>query len=153
MFGVALLPALRRRLQVLLAVALLATGVFLVLTLTRGAVAGAVAGLVVVALAQRRVRLVALIVLVAAATLVAVPGVGTRFGALGLDEADGGNGLRWRLDYWSQVLPLVQENPLTGIGLGTTGLRTAEGKEPHGDVVRALVETGALGLRPTSPST
>ena len=100
---------------------------------------------VVVAVAQRRVRTLVALVVAGLLTFAAVPDLGARYAALSVESQED-NGLRWRLDYWAQVVPLVQDSPVTGIGLGTTELRTDEAKKPHGDVVRALVETGALGL-------
>lgn len=144
-FGVALYPALERRLKLPMALVLVLSSAFLALTLTRAAVAAAVVGVVVVAVAQRRVRTLVALVVAGLLTFAAVPDLGARYAALSVESQED-NGLRWRLDYWAQVVPLVQDSPVTGIGLGTTELRTDEAKKPHGDVVRALVETGALGL-------
>ncbi len=145
-FGIALYPALERRLKLPMALVLALSTAFLVLTLTRAAVAAAVVGVVVVALAQRRIRTLVVLVVAGLLAFATVPDLGARYAALSVESGEDDNGLRWRLDYWAQVVPLVQDDPVTGIGLGTTELRTDQEKKPHGDVVRALVETGALGL-------
>ena len=61
----------------------------------------------------------------------------------------GKNTLEGRIDYWNNLLPLIAEKPLTGYGVGTTGivaqkyLNTSE--VPHNDFIRLALETGLLG--------
>ena len=149
-FGVSILPHVSRRLKLVLAPMLALSGVFLVLTLTRGALIAAVVGILVVGVAQRsRAILVSVVVAVLAAT-VAVPSLGARFSEIGTSSTAGGgptgNTLEWRLNYWTEVLPLANANPVTGIGLNVTQYQTDAAKQPHNDFIRAYVETGVLGL-------
>lgn len=149
-FGVAVLPYLHRRAKVAMAGVLALSTVFLVLTLTRGALVAAVIGVVAVAIAQRRTRLLAGFAVSAVALLIVVPGLGARFAELGSSRDVGGaptgNTLQWRIEYWTAVLPLANSNPVTGIGLNMTQYRTNQAKQPHNDFIRAYVETGLLGL-------
>lgn len=132
-----------------LALALGGSTVCLLLTYTRSAWFATVVGVVVVGGLQNRAVVAAVFVtgLVAA---VAVPSVSGRLADLGEDPSnlgtDSGNSLLWRLDYWSEILPLANENPVTGIGLKMTQFSTDEAKQPHNDFVRAYVETGFVGL-------
>jgi O-antigen ligase len=57
-----------------------------------------------------------------------------------------GNTLAWRLSYWTEVLPLANRNPVTGIGLNMTQYNTDKAKQPHNDFIRAYVETGLVGF-------
>jgi putative inorganic carbon (hco3(-)) transporter len=149
-FGVAILPYLTRRARVAMAAALAISSVFLVLTLTRGAIIGAVVGLVVVAVVQRSRAMLVGFAVVALLSAVFVPALASRFAEVGSTRAVGGpptgNTLAWRIGYWSKVLPLANANPVTGIGLNMTQYNTDDAKQPHNDVIRAYVETGALGL-------
>ena len=52
----------------------------------------------------------------------------------------------WRLHYWTEVIPLANANPVTGIGLASTQYETDAAKQPHNDFIRAYVETGLVGL-------
>ncbi len=130
---------------------LLVGGYCLLLTYTRSAWIATLIGVVVVGrLVDRRV-LGALAV--GALLLVPLaPSVVGRFSDLGTTEVDvesnteEANSLLWRVSYWQEVLPLANDNPVTGIGLAATGTQTDEGKLPHNDFVRAYVETGLLGL-------
>jgi hypothetical protein len=75
----------------------------------------------------------------------------TNFGANGGHLAPGSS-LEWRFEKWRALLPEWEHAPLLGRGLGTT--TTSEGTSennnaallPHSEVVRYLVETGALGF-------
>jgi O-antigen ligase len=123
----------------------------MVLTLTRTAILGTVAGIVVLAVVQRRRGLVVGLVGMAVAALIALPGVAERFGSLDSSQQLGssspsGNSLEWRLSYWTEVLPLANSNPITGIGLNETQYQTDAAKQPHNDFIRAYVETGLIGL-------
>jgi O-antigen ligase len=148
-FGVALYPHLRRRLQISMAVLLAAGSVFLLLTLTMTAIIGAFVGLVVVGLLQSKRILGALLVAILCA-LILVPPLATRIGNLTKTDPaaniESGNTLEWRIEYWNQVLPLANSNPITGIGLNMTQYQTDAAKQPHSDVVRAYVEMGLIGL-------
>jgi putative inorganic carbon (hco3(-)) transporter len=147
-FGVALYPHLERRWRLALAALLAPSAVFLLLTYTRTAIVGTVIGLVVVGLIQSK-RLLVTLVALSIMTLVLVPQFSTRFTSLadvGPGGQPSGNSLAWRVGYWTEVLPLANSNPVTGIGLNSTQLITDEAKQPHNDFIRAYVETGLLGL-------
>ncbi|GAA1882383.1 O-antigen ligase family protein [Lapillicoccus jejuensis] len=151
-FGVAIYPYAKRWWKAALGAILLVGTVFLLLTVTRTAIIGALVGIVLLAWTQRRKAVgLGLVVVMAGALL--VPGVAGRFAALSDDtpttsSAGGatGNSLIWRLNYWTEVLPLANRNPVTGIGLNGTQYETDVEKQPHNDVIRAYVETGAFGL-------
>ena len=62
-----------------------------------------------------------------------------------------GNSLAWRFSYWTEVVYLAADNPVTGIGLRVTEEVSGGDKQPHNDFVRAYVELGAHradGLHP-----
>jgi O-antigen ligase len=149
-FGFGLYRFLDRRRRLLLALLLVPSLGFLVLTNTRGAIIGTALGLVVVALLHRSVRLIATLCVVAVLTVALVPAVSQRFAELGTSRAVGGaptgNTLAWRLSYWSEVIQLANRNPVTGIGPDVTQHETDQAKQPHNDFLRAYVETGVLGL-------
>lgn len=146
--GVAVYPHVRGWLKAGFTALLALCGVFLILTSTLTAIVGTVIGLVVVGLRQSKVVLVG--ALVAAMVAAATPPVSERITSLttgySTSTASRANTLDWRLDYWSEILPLAKENPLTGIGFGMTEEHTAEAKQPHNDYIRAFVETGIVGL-------
>jgi O-antigen ligase len=60
--------------------------------------------------------------------------------------------LAWRFYKWETLLPQWERSPYFGNGLGTTTTSEGtsengiEGKVPHNEYVRYLVETGAVGL-------
>ena len=147
--GVALLPYLSRRRQVLLSAMMGLSGIFLVLTYTRTAIVGCVIGLVVVGLVQSKKLLIALGTM-AVLSLAAVPSLLSRFSSLASDTAGShgasGNSLLWRIGYWFQVVKLANRNPITGIGLDMTQYNTSAEKQPHNDFLRAYVETGVVGF-------
>ena len=138
--------------RVRIPVGLLAAGasVALLLTYTRSAwLATAAALFTVGALGSR--RLLGGMVVVGLVVLVAVPSVSARFSDLFTNSdpeaaQTHGNSLAWRFGYWTEIIPLAADNPITGIGLRVTGTLTDEGKEPHNDFLRAYLETGLLGL-------
>ncbi len=147
--GVALYPYLERRWRRPLAGMLSLMSVFLLLTYTRSALVATGLGLLVVGVLQSR-RVIAGLLVAGVAALLVVPSLASRFGVA---EQEGkraarqsGNSLVWRLDYWTEVLPLANSNPVTGIGLTMTKYTTDEAKQPHNDFVRAYVETGLIGL-------
>ena len=78
-------------------------------------------------------------------------GLTARFATLTAEEQvagrpETGNSLQWRINYWTKVLPLANQNPVTGIGLNMTQYQTSAAKQPHNDFIRAYVETGLVGL-------
>lgn len=150
-FGVALYPSLSRRLRLLFAPVLLLCAGFMLMTLTRGAILASVLAIVLVAVLQRRTRLITGFVAAGLLALVLVPGLGARFATLSAGQQlpggpETGNSLEWRLNYWTEVLPLANRNPVTGIGLNMTQYQTDAEKQPHNDFIRAYVETGVFGL-------
>jgi len=149
-FGVGILPCVSRRARMALAPMLALSGVFLILTLTRGALIGAVVGIVIIGIVQRSKVVLGGVAVGILAAAVAFPSVGSRFSEIGTSSTAGGaptgNTLAWRLNYWTEVLPLANANPVTGIGLNVTQYETDAAKQPHNDFIRAYVETGALGL-------
>ncbi|MGN6782113.1 MAG: O-antigen ligase family protein [Marmoricola sp.] len=149
-FGIAVYPYVKPRLKLLFGAMLALSSVFMLLTLTRTAILGSVAGLVVLAVAQKRKVLIGGLVAMALAALIALPGLAARFGTLDAGSTPQGtptgNTLVWRLHYWTEVIPLANSNPVTGIGLASTQYETDAAKQPHNDFIRAYVETGLLGL-------
>ncbi|MEZ0074726.1 O-antigen ligase family protein [Planotetraspora sp. GP83] len=144
--GVALLWHVRGRTRIALLLLLAGLGAALLATAARGAWIAALAGVVVVGLLQDR-RVIYALGLIVAGVLVAVPSVLQRFSDLSQAYTPGGreaNSLVWRLDHWFEAVDLLPDNPVTGIGLGTT--RLVLYKEVHNDYVRALVESGVVGL-------
>ena len=137
--------------RVRLPVAILLGGstICLIQTYTRSAWFATLVGVVVVGWLQNRAMLAAVLV-AGLAAIIAVPSVSDRLSDLGEDRSalgdDSGNSLLWRMDYWSEILPLANENPVTGIGLKMTQFNTDEAKQPHNDFIRAYVETGFVGL-------
>jgi putative inorganic carbon (HCO3(-)) transporter len=148
-FGVALYPHLERRLRLALGAALALSSVFLLLTYTRTAIIGTAIGVVLVGALHSRRLLLGLLVLAVCAFLL-VPQLSSRFTQLGepATPADvaSRNTLTWRINYWTEVLPLANSSPVTGIGLTSTQFATDEAKQPHNDFVRAYVETGLIGF-------
>jgi putative inorganic carbon (hco3(-)) transporter len=149
-FGVAIYRYLSVRLRATMAVLLALSFVFLFLTNTRSAILGVGIGLIVVAVVQRSPRMIAALCLTAVLGLLFLPAVGDRFAQLADARAVGGaptgNTLAWRLGYWTEIVPLANRNPVTGIGPNMTQLQTDEAKKPHNDFLRAYVETGVVGL-------
>ncbi|MEO3854822.1 O-antigen ligase family protein [Acrocarpospora sp. B8E8] len=144
--GVALFPHVGNRAKIGIGAVLALTGIALLGSGARGAMIAGLAGLVVVGLLQNRRLLIGLGALVVA-IVIAVPAVVDRFADLAETRTEGGleaNSLVWRFDHWSQALDLLGLNPVTGTGLGTTRLLIY--KEVHNDYLRALVESGLLGL-------
>lgn len=148
--GVALYPHVERRLRRSLLVVLGASSLFLVLTYTRTALIGTACGLLVVGFVQSK-RVILGLVIAAALGFALVPGAADRFTGLAASDAttgssNSGNTLEWRFGYWTEILPLAKQNPVTGIGLNGTQYETDEAKQPHNDFLRAYVETGLIGL-------
>lgn len=149
-FGFAIYRFLARRAQLVLAVLLGLSLIFLMLTNTRSAILGAALGLIVVAVLHRSGRMIATLLVVAVTGVSLLPSVGDRFAQLGQDRSIGGgptgNTLQWRVGYWAEIIPLANRNPVTGIGPNMTQHETPQAKKPHNDLLRAYVETGVAGL-------
>ena len=152
--GAALYPHVSKRLRLVLGVSLAGMGVFLFLTYTRSALIAAGLGLLIVGVLQSKRLLVGLFV-VGLAGLMIVPSLSGRFSDLTKYQSkqaavggqpNSGNTLAWRLSYWTEVLPLANRNPVTGIGLNMTQYNTDKAKQPHNDFIRAYVETGIIGF-------
>ncbi|MBV8234402.1 MAG: O-antigen ligase family protein, partial [Acidimicrobiia bacterium] len=152
--GAALYPHVARKWQRLLVVMLGLSAVFLFFTYTRSALVATAAGLFIVGLVQSK-RLLAALIIAGFAGLLLVPSLSGRFSDLTQYQSkqltqsggsNGGNTLAWRLSYWTEVLPLANSNPVTGIGLNETKYNTSQAKQPHNDFIRAYVETGLVGL-------
>jgi putative inorganic carbon (HCO3(-)) transporter len=150
-FGVAIYPSLRRRQKQGMVPVLALSSIFLLMTLTRGAILATVVGVVVVAVVQRRKGVLVGFAATALLAVALVPGLGARFATVGAEQQlpggpETGNSLMWRINYWTEVLPLANRNPVTGIGLNMTQYQTDAEKQPHNDFIRAYVETGVIGL-------
>ena len=118
----------------------------LVLTYTRTAWIAFAAGMVVIAAYTSRKVLVGVVVVLVLSVLF-VPAIGDRFQELGSDNTYNTyrrDSLEWRLAYWTDILPLANANPVTGIGLKMTP--EVSGKLPHNDYIRSYVEMGLVGL-------
>jgi O-antigen ligase len=129
--------------------AMVPVGAALVLTYTRLAWIAVVIGVVVMLWAAGYRRLLPAIALVLAAAVVLSPDVGRRIDQLTTPNAavaGSESGFGWRLGHWSDVIDLADRNPVTGIGPDVVVVRVANGQPPHNDLLRALVETGILGL-------
>jgi O-antigen ligase len=149
LLAVALLPYLPRWRGMLIAVILLVLPL-LVLTYARGAWIGLYIGLVFIGLAQSRALLVALF---SATILIAltVPSVTDRLSDLDIaakrqHEQIDANSAEWRIDYWQRVLPLVEDSPGPGIGLGMIPHETPEEAPAHSAYVDVIVEGGIVGF-------
>jgi putative inorganic carbon (HCO3(-)) transporter len=149
-FGVAILPYVKGRARVALVGGLSLSSVFLLLTLTRGALLATVLGLLAVVVLQRRWKLLLGLGAAGLLALTLVPGLGSRLDAVTQERAVGqaptSNSLEWRLSYWAETLPLADRQPVNGIGYDMTQYKTDVAKQPHNDFIKAYVETGILGL-------
>lgn len=146
--GAAIFPHLTQKRKIAMSALLLCCLVCLYYTFTRSAWIACVVGLFAVAIMGRRKALLAVMVGGIMVSLVAVPTILQRFADLGTSTSAAGyasNSLSWRFDYWSQVLPLANKDPVTGIGLKMSSFETSQQKEPHNDFLRAYVETGIIG--------
>ena len=152
--GAAIYPHVERKWRNALAVMLGLSSIYLFLTYTRSALVATALGLLIVGLVQSK-RLVAGLFVVGLCGLLVVPSLSGRFSDLTQYQTkqlaqtggtNGGNTLAWRLSYWTEVLPLANSNPITGIGLNETKANTTQAKQPHNDFIRAYVETGLVGF-------
>jgi len=57
-----------------------------------------------------------------------------------------GNSFSWRIAQWTYLVKAWERSPLLGHGLQTTPALTPFGNDAHNDYVRALAETGTVGL-------
>ena len=150
LLGVAVWPYVGRRVKPFLLGVLVLAGAFLLLTLTLGAIGAACAGVVAIALIQRRAALVALLGAAGIGALIVVPGlIGRITDSAASAEVGGGptgNSLSWRLEFWASLLPINKDNPITGVGLNATQYFTDSAKQPHNDYLSAYIETGVIGL-------
>jgi len=149
LLAVALVPYLPRW-RPMLVVVVLAVVPLLILTYARGAWIGLYIGLLFIGLAQSRLLLVALFTATILIAL-AIPSVTARLSDLDIAKSKANaevdaNSAEWRIDYWQRVLPLVQDSPVTGIGIGMIPNETAEEAPAHSAFVDVIVETGILGL-------
>jgi len=152
--GAAVYPHLERKWRRVMAVMLVLSSVYLFFTYTRSALVATAVGLLIVGAIQSK-RLLAGLLVAGVAGLLLVPSLSGRFSDLTQYQAkqlsqqggtNGGNTLAWRLSYWTEVLPLANSNPITGIGLNQTKYSTDKAKQPHNDFIRAYVETGLVGF-------
>jgi O-antigen ligase len=65
--------------------------------------------------------------------------------AINLSYVDG-NSFSWRIAQWSYLIKAWEHSPLFGYGLGTTEILTPFRNGAHNDFIRALAETGLVGL-------
>jgi O-antigen ligase len=116
------------------------------LTYTRTAwIAFAAGVLLLSAFAGKKVFIVMVAGIVISVLL--IPSIGARFQELGSDNTYNEyrrDSLEWRIAYWTDILPLANSNPVTGIGLKMTP--ELSGKLPHNDYLRSYVEMGLVGL-------
>jgi O-antigen ligase len=146
--GVALLPHLAQKKKLAMSILLLGSIVCLYFTFTRSAWIATVLGVFAVAIMGRRRTTLLVMVAAIMVSVVAFPTILQRFADLGTSTSAAGyasNSLSWRFDYWGQVLPLANKDPITGIGLDMSSLATSAQKEPHNDFLRSYVETGIIG--------
>jgi putative inorganic carbon (HCO3(-)) transporter len=118
------------------------TGLTVLATFARAQWAGAALATLVVAAARRRWALLLALLLLAAAVL-SLPIVQTRLAA--------SHSIGWRQELWGAGLSLVTPPPLVGLGIGTAHWHTNQllpgvDSPPHNDYLKALIETGLLGL-------
>ncbi len=147
LLSLAVLPYVAKRFRVPLALVVLVMVGSLGLTYTRGAWVGFVVGLLVLVWLYNRALILA-VVAAGVVVVLAVPSVSARIHDLSSDPNTPRhvNSLEWRFRYWGEVLPLAAQNPLTGVGLGSSSQELDSGKAPHNDYLRSLVELGIVGL-------
>ena len=110
--AVSLYPHVERRWKLVLGPLMVACGVCLTATYTRGAWAATVLALVVVGLLQDR-RILWLLGATSIVAVLAIPSIGVRLSDLTESQKESGapgNSLVWRLQYWQQVLALQDES-------------------------------------------
>ena len=123
--GVALYPHLPKRWRLPMLVGIGGLGILMILTYTRSSWMALIIGLLVVGWLQSKKLLLALVVLGLGIALF-VPSVVNRFSDLTANNGPStaltgeGNSLAWRFSYWTDVVTLAADNPVTGIGLRVT---------------------------------
>ncbi len=120
-------------------------GVELILTETRGAwLCGALGALVVCLLLDRRIAVLAILGMVL--VVLFVPSVNARIADLAPnpDQPRTQSSLAWRFDQWEGLVPSIQSAPVLGGGPGEAFRLT--GKDAHNDYLKALIDTGVIGL-------
>jgi putative inorganic carbon (HCO3(-)) transporter len=145
--GVAIWPRIGGRERFWLTLLLAPSSALLVLTYSRSSWAGAILGITIVGMLQSRRLILALLIAGLLAVLL-IPSVSSRVTDVEAKRhanQTAADSFTWRLDYWNESLSEAR-NPITGIGLGMTGVATGTGKPPHSDPVRAYVELGVLGV-------
>ena len=149
-FAIAILPYVAKRWRTPLLILTAAAAVFMAMTATLTALIGTALAVALLGHLQRRAGLWIGLVMGAIGALAVLPGLLTRLATLDstreLGGGASGSSLTWRLQYWAEVLPLANRNPITGVGLTGTQYLTSEEKQPHNDIIRAYVETGVIGL-------
>ena len=136
-----------RKLRPWLALLMAGDAIALLLTYTRtGWLATIVGVFVLCALNKKLPQFFAVALVVGILALPLAIGRLSDLGRLQRSNGTAGNSLIWRVGYWTQILPLADRNPITGIGLKQTQASLVEQKEPHNDFIRAYVETGVLGF-------
>lgn len=149
LFGMAVHRHVPRRWRRWLTGLLLVAGALMLLTMTLTAIFGSVLGIVVLAIWHDK-RVVVVLAIATVGALALMPQVIARVDSVTTSTSyyasdHHANSLLWRFSYWGQVLPLANDEPVTGIGLNMTGLSTEQSKQPHNDFLRAYVEEGMVG--------
>jgi len=147
-----LLNAETRKKRIFLMVVLVSIIVSQVLALNRGTWLALGGGFIVAAYKYRRyISLKWVVVLAVFIIIFFSKTIYDRFGDLeNRVRYSGKNTLEGRIEYWKEILPLIAKKPLTGYGVGTTGivsvkyLHTTE--IPHNDFIRIALETGIIGV-------
>lgn len=136
-----------RRLRRWLALLMVGNSVALLLTYTRTGWVATVVGIFVLCLLNKKLKYFFLAA-VGLSVLLSPVLIGRLqdLGHLQRSNGTAGNSLIWRVGYWTQILPLANHNPITGIGLKMVQFNALEQKEPHNDFIRAYVETGFVGF-------
>jgi putative inorganic carbon (HCO3(-)) transporter len=145
--AVALVRPGRTRLAAL--AALVPVALTLGLTYTRLAWAAAVVGVLVMLWLAGKRRVVPVVVVVLLALAVLSPAVSHRIDQLTTSNptvVGSESGVAWRWSQWADVARMSGTNPVTGIGPGVVELRLVNHQPPHNDYLKALTETGVLGL-------
>lgn len=146
---VALLPNVRKKWRIPLAIYAVMGVIVLVTALTRSAWMGLALGIVVIAVLQSR-WLIPVMVVVAIGAAVLSPSVMQRVTEMAepgtSTVGDPTNSLTWRINYWKETLDLADGRTVTGIGMGMVQRSTPEEKAPHNDYLRVVVEGGLMAL-------
>jgi O-antigen ligase len=154
LLAVGLYPHLNVRWRRAMVAVVLVCGPLIVLTYARGAWIGLMVGLLYLGFVQSP-RLVVFLLVGVVVVMLAVPSVSGRIADVGQNEklqfgaqttVVEPNSLSWRVDYWGRVLPLLGQNPVTGIGFGMVEKSTPEAAPPHNVFVQVLVEGGIACL-------